>query len=57
MALSSGALIGLYEIQTAIGAGGRGGLYRTRGASPARRTAFDCVPTAFQELDNPEGAP
>ena len=44
MALHSGARIGLYEVQSAIGAGGMGQVYRARDTRLDRIVAIKVLP-------------
>jgi eukaryotic-like serine/threonine-protein kinase len=47
MALTSGSKLGPYEIQSAIGAGGMGEVYRARDARLNRDVAIKILPTSF----------
>lgn len=47
MALTSGAKLGPYEIQSSIGAGGMGEVYRARDTRLAPEVAIKVLPDAF----------
>jgi serine/threonine protein kinase len=47
MALTSGTKLGPYEIQSSIGAGGMGEVYRARDTRLAREVAIKVLPEAF----------
>ena len=47
MALTSGTRLGPYEILSAIGAGGRGEVYRARDARLGRDVAIKVLPAIF----------
>ena len=52
MALSSGTKIGPYEIQSSIGAGGMGEVYRARDTRLDRDVAIKVLPARFQRMPN-----
>ena len=47
MALTPGTKLGPYEIQSSIGAGGMGEVYRARDTRLAREVAIKVLPEAF----------
>ena len=49
MALSPGARLGPYEIQSAIGAGGMGEVYGATDTNLGRRVAIKVLPEAFSQ--------
>jgi hypothetical protein len=51
MALSSGTMLGAYEIQAPLGAGGMGEVYRARDLKLGREVAVKVLPAAFA-MDN-----
>ena len=52
MVLRSGTRFGSYEIQSALGAGGMGEVYRARDTRLGRDVAIKVLPAAF--TDNPD---
>ena len=49
MTLAAGAHLGLYEILSALGAGGMGEVYRARDARLTRAVAINVLPEAFAQ--------
>src|SRR5215813_13179459 len=49
MAVQTGSRIGPYEIESALGAGGMGEVYRARDTRLNRRVAIKSLPTAFAQ--------